>query len=482
MSQRLTQQQQQRLVQRLAPQQVRFVRLLEMNREEAEDAVERELEANPALGEEERDEAVETMAPQFAAALGDVPYYRLKARNTSADDGPSMRDIALMNAAQQESLYDHLRRQLDERDLSPDLREAARYVVDSLDSDGCLRRTPEAMADDMSFTTGTVTEPELMRRAVALVRTLDPPGTGASGLQDVLAMQLEAMPPSAARDNALRIVRDAFEPLSLRQRHRIISQLRLRDADYSAAMDMILALNPRPGASFGSGESDRAAAVVPDFAVEEDGSGELHVSIPTRVPGLEVDAAFTASVADMERNAAERKGKKNAGEEAANAFTMQLYRDARDFIEIWNQRQTTLMAVMTAIVKLQRRYFTTSDDSDLRPMALRDIAALTGYDLSTISRATSGKYVATSWGIIPLRHLFSERMASAREGDEAGGSARSIQAALRSMVEAEDKRHPLSDEEITGRLQGAGFDVKRRTVAKYREAMQIPSSRLRREL
>lgn len=480
MSQRLSQQQQQRLLQRLAPQQVRFVRLLEMTREEAEDAVERELEANPALGQEERPDAAQT--DTTAARTDDTPYYRVKMNNTSADDGPSAREIALMNAAQQESLYDHLLLQLDERELTPQLREAAEYVVGNLDSNGYLHRSAIDMADDMSFSSGKIIEASIMRDAVALVRTLEPVGAGASGLQEALVMQLEAMPRSADRENALRIVKDAFEPLSLRQRHRIISQLKLKDDEYTRAMDMILALNPRPGASFGSGDSDCAAAVVPDFAVDEDDDGDLHVSIPTRVPGLIVEASFSAAVADMERNAAMRKAKKSAGEDAANAFTMQLYRDARDFIDIWNQRRTTLMAVMTAIVKLQHRYFTTSDDSDLRPMALRDIAAITGYDLSTISRATSGKYVATSWGIIPLRHLFSERMASSQQTDESGGSARSIQAALKQLVEAEDKKHPLSDEEITGRLQAAGFDVKRRTVAKYREAMSIPSSRLRREM
>lgn len=454
------------------------MRLLEMTRQEAEDAVDRELEANPALEGVEPAAASRDGEAMRERASADVPAYRLRINNSSPDTEVTARDIALMMASQSDSLYDHLRRQLDEHDMPDDVRAAADYIIGNLDSNGYLRRDVAAMADDMAFSTGVIVEPQVMDEALRQVRLLDPPGVGASGLQQALEMQLRAMRPSAERDNALRIVDEAFDALGMRHAHRIISTLKLGREEYEAAMELILSLNPRPGASFGSGDADHAGAVVPDFAVEEDDAGELHVSVPTRVPELAVEASFSAAVADMERNAAARRSAKNGGD---MAFTQQLCRDARDFIEIWQRRQTTLMAVMTAIVKLQRRYFETSDDADLRPMALRDIAEMTGYDLSTISRATGGKYVATSWGVVPLRHLFSERMGHSAEAGGIG-SARGIQAALRSMVEAEDKRHPLSDEELTRRLTSAGFEVKRRTVAKYREMMRIPPSRLRRRM
>lgn len=484
MSQQLEQHIGQRLVQRLTPQQVRFVRLLEMTRQEAEDTVDRELEANPAL--ESVDNPVdEGLASRFDAANGDIPSYRLRAVNRRHDDDtPTARDIALMIASESESLYDHLRSQLDEREMTPEVHQAADYIVGNLDTSGYLRRSPEAMVDDMAFTSGVIIDPDDMRKALAIVRGLDPVGVGASGLQDALAMQLEAMPQSAVRDNALAIIRRAFEALIMHHPHRIISILKLKKDAYDEAIRLIRSLNPRPGASFGSGDADKPGVAVPDFAVEEDESGELHISIPTHVPELAIDESFAMAVADMERNAVSRKQKGKNGKDEDSAYVFQLYRDARDFIEIWKQRQTTLMSVMTAIVKLQRRYFLTSDDSDLRPMALRDIAELTGYDLSTVSRATAGKYVATSWGIISLRHLFSERMGSGEASGESasGGSARSIQAALKALVEAEDKLHPLSDEELTARLVEAGHAVKRRTVAKYRELLNIPPSRLRRKL
>lgn len=480
MSLRHEQQLNQQLVQRLTPQQVRFVRLLEMNRQEAEETVERELDTNPALESVDSDISA-TTASQFAAANGDIPSYRLRAVNRHPDDyASSAHDIALQTASESESLYDHLRRQLDERDLPPQVHQAADYIIGNLDTSGYLRRTPQGMVDDMAFNSGVIVEPEDMRQALEVVRGLDPVGVGASGLQDSLALQLEAMAPGKTRDNALRIIRETFEALTMHHPHRIISALKLKKEDYDDAIRLIQSLNPRPGASFGSGDADRAGAVVPDFAVEEDDTGELHVVIPTCVPDLAVDATFSEAVREMEQNADSRRRKNQEKKELA--YVSQMYRDARDFVDIWHQRQTTLMAVMTAIVKLQHRYFISSDDRDLKPMALRDIAELTGYDLSTISRATAGKYVATAWGIVPLRHLFSERMGSDAENSAGGGSARSIQAALKAMVDAEDKRHPLSDEELTQRLVAAGHSVKRRTVAKYREFLNIPPSRLRRKL
>ena len=483
MGRQLEQHLEQRLTQRLTPLQVRYVRLLEMNRQEAEEAAEKELAVNEALETVDTSDD-DTAASMFAAANGDIPFYRLHTHAQRSDtDYPSAKELALMNASESMSLYDYLRRQLDERNLEPQVYLAADYIIGNLDTNGYLRRSISGMVDDMAFSSGELVTQEEMEEALKIVRTLDPAGVGASGLRDTLELQLKALPPGEVRDNALQIIDKCFEALTMRHSHRIISTLKLSKEAYSEAIQLIQSLNPRPGSSFGSGDSDRVTTVVPDFIVEEDGSGELHIGIPSRIPELAISESFRVAVQEMERNASRKIDNGKTGGDAA-AYVIKSFRDARDFIEIWKQRHTTLLSVITAIVKLQKRYFLSSDDSDLRPMALKDIAELTGYDLSTISRATAGKYVSTSWGIVPLRHLFSERMGSASEDAQSssGGSARSIQAALKKLVENEDKLHPLSDEELTLRLNEDGHEVKRRTVAKYRELLNIPPSRLRKSL
>ena len=312
-----------------------------------------------------------------------------------------------------------------------------------------------------------------MRRALDEVRSLEPPGIGGSSLQEVLAFQLEAMPGDRTRDDALRIVHEAFEALSMRHSHRIISQLKLPEERYKEAMRLILSLNPRPGSAFGSAEG--AAAAVPDFEIEEDSEGRLRVSVPSSIPALVIDESFAAAQADLSRNSSQRKEHRKA-----NEFVNSRYNDARDFIAVVRQRRQTLMDVITAVARLQERYIRTSDEADLRPMALKDVASLTGLDVSTVSRATAGKYVALPWGIIPMKHLFSEGYADTAGGAEI--SARSVKAAIREIIEAEDKRHPLSDESLMQELTARGFSAKRRTVAKYREQMGFPPARLRKQM
>ena len=491
MPQNLSQQQQLRLSQRLAPMQVRYVRLLEMNRAEAEDAVYRELVDNPALAV--ADDPASAPGSDSAPALRSQQEAGLEQRRmerdnfSSEDDMPyyltrdylpsgrsdELRNLQFAQTPQRESLYEHLLSQLAQKDLDADTLRAARYIIGNLDSNGYLSRSIESMVDDLAFNQGVEIPVSVMRRALDEVRSLEPPGIGGSSLQEVLAFQLEAMPGDRTRDDALRIVHEAFEALSMRHSHRIISQLKLPEERYKEAMRLILSLNPRPGSAFGSAEG--AAAAVPDFEIEEDSEGRLRVSVPSSIPALVIDESFAAAQADLSRNSSQRKEHRKA-----NEFVNSRYNDARDFIAVVRQRRQTLMDVITAVARLQERYIRTSDEADLRPMALKDVASLTGLDVSTVSRATAGKYVALPWGIIPMKHLFSEGYADTAGGAEI--STRSVKAAIREIIEAEDKRHPLSDESLMQELTARGFSAKRRTVAKYREQMGFPPARLRKQM
>lgn len=453
MRQDLQQSQTQRLQQRLTSLQVRYVRLLEMNEQEAEAAVERELDDNPALEKEENRQPAE------------VRYYPTLQQSSERDWTPVAADDS-------ETLYDYLERQIGERDLPGDIAQTARYIVGNLDSNGYLQRTPALMANDLAFGPGIELTPEQMDAALSVVRDLEPAGVGASNLRESLELQLLRMPASQTRDDALRIVREAFDAFTMKHMHRIVSALKIGSKRVDEAKSLILSLNPKPGAAVGGGQGETAAAVVPDFIVEVADDGEITVSLPGRIPALTIDESFEKAVKRLQQEGNPR-GKKGS------EFIMSRYGDARDFIAIMRQRSETLFAVMTAIVDMQRTYFQTGDERNLRPMTLKDVAQKVGMDVSTISRATAGKYVSTPMGILPLRFFFSEGYGA---GEERQVSARSVQAVLRELVEQEDKKHPLSDEVLCGLLAEEGYEVSRRTVAKYRDKLGLPVARLRKQI
>lgn len=467
----------QRLSMRLSAQQLRFVKLLEFNAPELEDAIERELEDNPAL------EATEP-AP---VPPDELPRYRFDARNTSSDD---YADYDFTPADTSDTLYDSLRRQLSERRLSEKVREAAEYIIDSLDPNGYLRRPLKSLVDDMAFGPGIEVSPEEAAEALDTVRDLEPHGIGASDLRDCLRLQLIYMPESVTRDDALKILDSQFEEFSMKHSHKIVSNLKIGKERVKEAIDLILSLNPKPGASIGSG-SEAANVIVPDLIVDNEG-GMLTVSLNSRIPELAINKTFSEAVAEM-NEAADRK-KAREGKE----FIFTRYNDARDFIRVLRQRQETLINVMTAILKIQKEYFMTEDIYRLKPMMLKDIAAITGYDFSVISRATNNKYVATPWGIFPLRFFFSDSIGDnkaeqplsseedsdddAQEPTQEVLTNRKIEAEISIIVEQEDKKHPLSDEKIRNLMEQRGYDVSRRTVAKYRDRLDIPVARLRKEM
>jgi len=444
----------------LTPQQLRFVRLLELNAPELEEAVKRELEENVALEESapaEAEPAQETARDSF--------YYRSRQAD---EDTP-----AFAPADTEESIYDNLLAQLSEKNLSEPVEQAARYIIGSLDSNGYLDRRLENLVDDMAFNEGIEVTPKEAREALDAVRSLEPAGIAAFSLQESLEMQLEAMEETDVRDDALLIIRDAYEAFTMKHKHRIISTLKFTEKRADDALALIRSLNPRPGAALGSGPSDRAAVIIPDFIVSNE-DGRLSVALNSNIPELKIDLGFEQAVTEMQLNAKKRAKK---GEE----YILRNYNDARDFINILAQRQKTMMAVMTAIIKIQKEYFLTQDVYKLRPMMIKNVAELTGLDFSVISRATNGKFVATPWGIFPLRFFFSDSVGENAEGADALTN-RKIEQEIRALIDAEEKRHPLSDQRITEEMQARGYEISRRTVAKYRDRLRIPVARLRKEM
>ncbi len=466
----------QHLQQRLTPLQVRFVRMLEMNRSEADEAVEKELADNPAL------EQIDDSLPETPTEHGDrfressedlqrkdyadpdeIPWYRLR----TPDSGRT--DIYIpVTPDDGDDLYSSLLTQLSELHLSPEVRDTAEYIIDSLDANGYLTRSPAGMLSDIIIATGREVSPQTMTQALEAVRSLDPAGVGALSLEQCMELQLLRLPQSTAREDALEIVRRCWDSFLKRHSHKITSRLRISSERTAAAVALIARLNPKPGGAVGNERGSRAAAIVPDFIVDTDDDGSLTVSLGGRNPRLAIEASFESAMKLMQS----RENRKPKGADYITAR----YNDARDFIALVRQRRETLLAVITAIAKIQKEYFLTGDESTLRPMTLKDVAAIIGNDPSTVSRSTSGKYVQTRAGIKPMRFFFSEGYSV---DDGADVSARQVQAALKKIVEQEDSSHPLSDEALCTRLSEQGFDVSRRTVAKYRDRLGIPVARLR---
>lgn len=447
----------QRTVTRLTQQQLRFVRLLELNAPELDEAVERELEDNPALS------VSEEISPE------DSDRYPLFYHQQQTPPP----DIPFTPADESESLYDHLYAQLSEKDLSPEVETAARYIIGSLDSNGYLSRTLPQLLDDMAFGPGIMISPKEGEEALAAVRSLEPNGIGARDLRDCLEMQLMALPASEQRYDALRIIRETYEQFTKKHTHRIISLLRLSPARVDNALNLILSLNPKPGNALSHDPAQESNVIIPDFIVNNE-DGEITIALNNKVPELRIEQSFESAMAELNRT---HKGRAKTGSE----FIVSRFNDARDFIRILTQRQQTMMTVMTAIVKIQKEYFLTEDVYRLRPMMIKNVAELTGLDFSVISRATNNKFVATPWGTFPLRFFFSD---SIGETDDGGNAAtnRKIEAEIKTLVEKEDKRHPLSDQKIMEEMISRGYDVSRRTVAKYRDRQGIPVARLRKEM
>lgn len=455
----------QRQVQRLYQQQLRFVRMLEMSAPELDDEVQREMEANPALEASEED----TYAPADTASSPFHSDWSSSRRTTSGD----FAEVPVEDASP--SLYESLQSQLGQLDLEPDVLIAARFVVGNLDSNGRLQRDPAYLVNDMAFTLGVDLPQRVMDKGLEAVRSLEPHGVGAVSLADCLTIQLKYLPKSQKRDDALRILNEQFEAFSMLHTHLLVSRLKLSQQRVSAAIDLIRTLDPKPGAAVDS-SSSATNTIIPDVIIDTSGK-EPEISLNNRIPELRISETFSVAERNMERKAKEKAN--NSDRE----FILNRYNDAKEFIRALRMRQEAMLAVVAAIVKLQREYFDTEDIYRLRPMMIKDIEAVTGQNASVISRCTANKYVALPWGIFPLRFFFSDTVGdNSGETDTDALTNRKIEAEIRRVVDAEDKKHPLSDEKITQTLREDGLNLSRRTVAKYRDRLNIPPARLRKLL
>lgn len=449
----------QKTVMRLSAQQLRFTKLLEFTAPELEEAIERELEENPAL-EIDEDQTV---------ATPETPAYRFYAQNQQ--DQEQNYDFSPPDSG--ETLLDALLRQLSERNLEDLTRTTARYIIGNIDSNGYLRRPLQGIINDMAFGPEIVVDEHTAAEALKVVQDFEPYGVGASDLKECLKLQLVHLPKSQVVNDAIRIIDQQFEAFSMKHSHKLVSALKISPERVKEAIDLIRSLNPKPGAAFAS-SLDTSNIIVPDVNVNVE-DGEISISTNNRIPELTIDRTFAEAVAELNANA-DRKAKKG------NEFIFSRYNDARDFIRILKQRQDTLLNVTAAIVKIQKEYFLTQNVYRLKPMMIKDIAALTGYDLSVVSRATTNKHMATPWGVFPLRFFFSDSIGAENSEETDVLTNRKIEAEIKKIVENEDKRHPLSDEKIRIEMEKKGYDVSRRTIAKYRDRTGIPVARLRKEM
>ncbi len=474
----------QKLQQRLTPLQVQFVRMLEMTGPEIEDEVHRVLDENPALeakddnattndaesqyeSEQEYGETAEQMQLADYRNDDEIPSYRLEANNRSSND-VYYEPVATTEG---ETLYESLSAQIAQTSLDERQLTIAHYIIGNIDDNGYMSRSLQAITDDLAIQEGMEVTYDEVKQAWQSVRNLDPAGVGAVDLRDNLLLQLRRREPSPQRDNAIEIIGDYFDLFSKKHFDRTISLMGISQEEFKQAMELIKQLNPKPGNGLAPNDpNDRTRQISPDFSVETDGD-TINVALLNNIPDLQIEASFSSDQEIDIPDATPRQKRE------ALLFMKQRRDEAANFIKIIKMRHETLYRVMLAIVKLQRQFFLTDDISQIRPMILKDIAALTGYDLSVISRATTGKYVMTAQGVYPLKMFFNERP---RE-DEDVSSLQIIQA-LQEIINNENKHRPLSDEAITAKLKEGGFDIARRTVAKYRERIGAPVARLRKEM
>lgn len=398
----------------------------------------------------------------------DIPAYRLNISNHSADD-KAYEPVA----TSENSLIDYLTEQINEQDLTENQRKIADYIIGNIDSNGYLTRSASAISDDLIFQTDLNVSEDEISTVLQMIRDLDPAGVGAVDLRDCLLLQLERLSGSADNMAAYDIIDKYFVEFSKKHYDKIISAMKISAEDFRRALDIIRALNPKPGSLYGSADNAKAQHIIPDFSVEIDGD-TITLTLLNNIPDLQIEESFQAMYDSLST-----KKPRNRNEEEANRFVKDKYESASAFIAMLRQRQTTLFNTMRAIVDRQKDFFLTEDESSLRPMVLKDIAADTGYDISVISRATSGKYVMTQGGIYPLKFFFNEGM---RRDSGEDVSTREIQSSLKQLIEKEDKNKPYSDEQLCALLKEKGYEIARRTIAKYRERLGFPVARLRKEL
>lgn len=465
--------QEQKLTQRLSPLQIQTIKLIELPIQDLEQRIRKELEENPVLDEDTKPEETNEENEPRQVSLSEykeddsIPSYKLYVNNQGRDEKPQYNTFSV-----KESFTQSLMDQLGFRNLDEHGHSVAAFIIGSLDEDGYLRRDIESLVDDMDFRAGIKSDSEEVLRMLKVIQEFEPTGVGARDLRECLLLQLDGMKSCEEVENAKVIVKDYFPDFSAKHFSRIMQKMGLSQAELKAAMEKILKLNPSPGGQIDDSYTDQAQQVVPDFILEMDG-GEPKLSMPRfNIPELRINRKYADIL--MEASNSNEREKKEAA-----AFVKQKLDSAKWFVEAIKQRHNTLMATMKAIVDYQKEFFTEGDESCLRPMVLKDIANITGFDISTVSRVVNSKYVETWFGIYSLKYFFSEGLENA-EGDQV--STRELKKVLQDAIDAEDKSNPLTDDQLVDYMKSKGYKLARRTVAKYRDQLNIPKARLRREL
>ena len=476
----------QSLQQKLSPQQIQFIKLLQIPTIELDTRIEEELEINPAL-EEGMDE-------EYDQKDGDDDPYdeadEYKERDNDLDidtyiqnedyggykmqgDGNYGEEERDMPIATSSSLTDSLLQQFGYLNLTEQQRTVGLQLIGSIEADGYIRRSMHAIVNDLAFTQNVFTDLPEVEGLLHKIQSFDPPGIGARTLQECLLLQLRRKDQSDPYNvMAIRIIEDFFDEFSKKHYDKIQRRLNISDDSLKRVIDIIIKLNPKPGSM--DNESGTAQYLIPDFVLVNNG-GKLELSLNAKnAPELRISRSF----ADM-LDTYDKSKKQNKVLKETVSFVKQKLDAAKWFIDAIKQRQQTLLRTMNAIVRFQYDFFLTGDESRLRPMILKDIATLIDMDVSTVSRVANSKAVQTEFGIYPLKYFFSEGI-STDTGEDV--SSREVKNILRDLIDTEPKLRPLSDDKLEKILNDRGYNIARRTVAKYREQLNIPVARLRKQL
>jgi len=495
----LSQSLQQKLLQKLSPQQIQLMKLLQVPTANLETRIKEELEENPALeldevkhdeatGEEIKDEFSENGEEEFDEMDGSAEEYEnidvseyiqdgddevadYKLRDDNYPEEDEGRQVPFKSES---SFYEFLKNQLGLLKLDDTERVIAEQIVGSIDEDGYLRRETSAIVDDLAFRQNITADEEEVEALIKRIQQFDPPGVAARDLQECLLIQLRRQKDEGKPvDIAIRAIDRYFDEFTKKHYEKIQRGLDLTDEQLKDVMQQIIRLNPKPGGNVG--EINKAESyVVPDFFIINNG-GKLELTLNSRnAPELRISEGYRDMLRDYDRGS-----KKDKRQKEAVLFIKQKIDAAKWFIDAIKQRQHTLLSTMSAIMEHQYNFFLTGDETELKPMILKDIAEKTGLDISTVSRVANSKFVQTEFGTYRLKFFFSESL-STDSGEEV--STREVKKILSDLIESEDKKRPLSDERLTELLQEKGYNIARRTVAKYREQLNIPVARLRKEL
>ena len=472
----------QKLEQRLSPQQIQLMKLLQVPTMELDQRIKQEIEENPAL-EEGSDELEDEFDNQDDPEENDtddefdlsdyidddIADYKTHANNQSKDD-----EERVIPLSGEQSFQEKLSEQLHLLELNETEFIIADILIGNLDESGYLNRDLEALVDDLAFSMNVITSEQEVKSILGLIQTFDPAGVGARSLQECLLLQINRKQDGdISRFTAKKILEDFFEEFTKKHYDKIALKLEIEDKDLKDAIDEILRLNPKPGGSLRESAKNQLQ-ITPDFVINET-EGRLELSLNSRnAPSLKVSREYESMLRSYSEGAKTTKSDKEAV-----SFVRQKLDGAKWFIDAIKQRQQTLLLTMNAIMNYQFAYFLSGDEAKLRPMILKDIADIVNLDISTISRVSNSKYVQTNFGIYPLKYFFSESL-STDSGEEV--STREVKKILSEAINSESKKIPLTDEKLMDLLNEKGYNIARRTVAKYREQLNFPVARMRKEL